>query len=169
MLLLLPSLEMLLIKHMYFLQIAFHFNELTYLWEWALLDSSTIKVKVMVLQFLLLNRATVKTDSAEHGKQLGGKARIGIWGTCFFQEDVRRLLLEETVQWVLLTNTAAYWRPSLSSDRGHKQGETTATATSARLIFHLFFPCFSKELLIFFSATEAEINDHLFFYPVRAL
>lgn len=43
-----------------------------------MLDSSANKVKVMVLQFLLLNRATVKTDSTEHRKQLAGKARIGI-------------------------------------------------------------------------------------------
>lgn len=64
----------------------------------------------------------VKPDSAERRKQLLEKAWIGIWGTCFFQDDVRQLLLEETVQWVLLTTTAAYWRPSLSSDKGHKQG-----------------------------------------------
>lgn len=31
------------------------------------------EVKVMVLQFLLFNRAMVKSDSAEHRKQLGGK------------------------------------------------------------------------------------------------
>lgn len=41
-----------------------------------MLDSNAIKVKVMVLQFL--NRAAAKTDSAERGKQLGGRAGIGI-------------------------------------------------------------------------------------------
>lgn len=56
-------------------------------WGWATLDSSTNKVKVMALFFLLLsNTAKVETDSAEQRKQLGGKARIGIWGTCFFQK-----------------------------------------------------------------------------------
>lgn len=121
----------------------------------------------MVLQFLLLNRATVKTDSAEHRKQLGGKARIGIWGTCFFQEDVRRLLLEETVQWVLLTNTAAYWRPSLSSDRGHKQGETTATARSAIQAISPFY--FLKEPLIFLLPQEVELMTVYFLYSMSTL
>lgn len=61
-------------------------------------------------------------------------------GTCFFQEDVRQLLLEETVQRMLLTvSTVADWRPSLSSDRGHKQEEASGTAASATLILQPFF------------------------------
>lgn len=100
MLLLLPSVEMLLIKRKNFSLNIYGdcLKSLSYL-----LEVSNTGFKYHLSEgngtaIFAVGQSDGEDRFSRAWKTIRGRARIGMGSTCFFPEDVKRLLLEETVQ-----------------------------------------------------------------------